>query len=73
MAHRKDLEHVIDASTITGTSLSTAGLAIDRDITLFDTADMYGIGPNEELLGRGVRDARDHLVIATAPSRSRGH
>jgi hypothetical protein len=46
-------------------AIATIRHAIDRGITLFDTADMYGIGRNEELLGRGIRDARDQLVIAT--------
>jgi len=46
-------------------AIATIRHAIDRGITLFDTADIYGIGHNEELLGRAVRDARDHLVIAT--------
>jgi hypothetical protein len=46
--------------------------AIDRGITLFDTADMYGIGHDEELLGRAVRHARDRLVIATKPAISVG-
>jgi aryl-alcohol dehydrogenase-like predicted oxidoreductase len=46
-------------------AIATIRHAIDRGITLFDTADMYGIGRNEELLGRAIRDARDHLVIAT--------
>jgi Aldo/keto reductase family len=45
-------------------AIATMRRAIDRGITLFDTADIYGIGHNEELLGRAVRDARDHLVIA---------
>jgi aryl-alcohol dehydrogenase-like predicted oxidoreductase len=44
---------------------ATIHRAIDRGITLFDTADIYGIGHNEELLGRAVRETRDHLVIAT--------
>ena len=28
--------------------------AIDAGVTFFDTADMYGVGRNEELLGRAV-------------------
>jgi len=46
-------------------AIATIHHAIDRGITLFDTADMYGIGHNEEILGRAVRETRDHLVIAT--------
>jgi aryl-alcohol dehydrogenase-like predicted oxidoreductase len=46
-------------------AIATLRHAIDRGITLFDTADMYGVGHNEELLGRAVRDVRNHLLIAT--------
>jgi aryl-alcohol dehydrogenase-like predicted oxidoreductase len=48
-----------------GQAIATARHAIDCGITLFDTADINGIGHIEELLGRAVREARDHLVIAT--------
>jgi aryl-alcohol dehydrogenase-like predicted oxidoreductase len=37
-------------------AIATMRHAIDRGMTLFDTADMYGIGHNEELLGRAVRE-----------------
>ncbi len=39
--------------------------AIDLGITFFDTADMYGVGQNEELLGRVLRPHRSRLVLAT--------
>jgi len=39
--------------------------AIERGITLFDTAAMYGVGRNESLLGRAVAGRRDKVVIAT--------
>jgi aryl-alcohol dehydrogenase-like predicted oxidoreductase len=39
--------------------------AVDRGVTHFDTAEMYGIGRNEHLVGRALRDRRDGLVIAT--------
>jgi aryl-alcohol dehydrogenase-like predicted oxidoreductase len=39
--------------------------AIDRGVTLLDTADMYGPHTNEELVGRAVRGRRDRVVIAT--------
>ena len=39
--------------------------AVDLGITLFDTADLYGFGANERLLGEGIRGHRDGLVIAT--------
>ncbi|HTH14592.1 MAG TPA: aldo/keto reductase [Spirochaetia bacterium] len=39
--------------------------AVDRGVTFFDTADMYGVGANESLVGRALRDVRDRVVIAT--------
>jgi aryl-alcohol dehydrogenase-like predicted oxidoreductase len=46
-------------------SVATIHMAIDRGITFFDTADMYGAGANEELIGRAIADRRDRVVIAT--------
>jgi len=39
--------------------------AIDRGVTLFDTADVYGPEVSEILLGRAVAGRRDRLTIAT--------
>ena len=39
--------------------------AIDAGITLFDTADTYGDGESEWLLGRALTGRRDQVVIAT--------
>ncbi len=39
--------------------------AVDGGVTLFDTADLYQQGRNEETLGRAFRDRRDRVVIAT--------
>jgi aryl-alcohol dehydrogenase-like predicted oxidoreductase len=40
--------------------------AVDLGITLFDTADMYGVGHNEMLLSQAFRGAlRDRVIIAT--------
>jgi aryl-alcohol dehydrogenase-like predicted oxidoreductase len=44
---------------------ATIHRALDMGITLFDTADMYGGGRNEELLGRAIRGRRNQVVIAT--------
>jgi len=39
--------------------------AVDWGINFFDTADMYGVGHNEWLVGQALRDLRDEVVIAT--------
>jgi aryl-alcohol dehydrogenase-like predicted oxidoreductase len=39
--------------------------ALELGVTLFDTADMYGLGENERLLGRALRGRRDEVTIAT--------
>jgi len=44
---------------------ATIHRALEMGITLFDTADMYGGGRNEELLGHAIRGRRDQVVIAT--------
>lgn len=39
--------------------------AIDRGITLFDTAPIYGLGRSEELLGESLGPRRKDVIIAT--------
>ena len=39
--------------------------ALDLGVTFLDTADMYGSGANEELVGRAIRHRRDELVLGT--------
>jgi aryl-alcohol dehydrogenase-like predicted oxidoreductase len=39
--------------------------AIEHGATFFDTADTYGLGDSEELLGRALGSRRDDVVIAT--------
>ena len=46
-------------------SIATIHHALDLGINFLDTADMYGMGANEELLGRAIRGKRDRFVIAT--------
>jgi aryl-alcohol dehydrogenase-like predicted oxidoreductase len=46
-------------------SLSTIDAALDAGITFFDTADVYGDGHSEELLGRAMKGRRDRFVVAT--------
>ena len=43
--------------------------ALDAGITLIDTAEVYGNGKSEGLVGRAVRDRRDRAVVATKASK----
>ncbi|MGA5816236.1 aldo/keto reductase [Kitasatospora sp. NPDC094028] len=51
--------------TDTDEALATLGAALEAGVTLFDTADMYGFGRNEEFIGPFVRANRDKVVLAT--------
>ncbi|WP_030233475.1 aldo/keto reductase [Streptomyces sp. NRRL S-350] len=51
--------------TDSGEALATLDAALESGVTLFDTADMYGFGRNEEFVGPFVRANRDRVVIAT--------
>src|SRR3984957_3936516 len=46
-------------------SAATILLALDLGINFLDTADTYGIGGNEELVGRRIRGRRDEVFLAT--------
>src|SRR5712692_8355241 len=46
-------------------SIATIHRAIDHGINFMDTADMYGVGRNEELLGRAIHGRRQEVVLAT--------
>ena len=53
-------------------SIATIHRALELGITFLDTADMYGVGRNEELVGRAIRGRRHGLVIATKFGNVRG-
>jgi aryl-alcohol dehydrogenase-like predicted oxidoreductase len=46
-------------------SLSTIDAALEMGVNLFDTADVYGRGHSEELLGQAMRGRRDQFVVTT--------
>ncbi len=46
-------------------SIRTIHRALELGLTFLDTADMYGEGRNEELVGRAVADRRDQVILAT--------
>jgi aryl-alcohol dehydrogenase-like predicted oxidoreductase len=47
------------------TNLSVLNTALDIGINFFDTADMYGVGANERLLGQVLKSRRHEVVLAT--------
>ena len=46
-------------------SIATIRRALDLGINFLDTADVYGMGHNEELVGQAIRGRRDEVVLAT--------
>ncbi len=46
-------------------AVATIDRALDLGVTFFDTADMYGFGHNEELVGKALAGHRDEVVLAT--------
>jgi aryl-alcohol dehydrogenase-like predicted oxidoreductase len=46
-------------------SIATVHRALDLGVTFLDTADVYGIGRNEELAGRAISGRRAEVVLAT--------
>ncbi len=46
-------------------AIATIHRALELGVTLLDTADMYGFGDNEVLVGRAIADRRDEVVLAT--------
>ncbi len=53
-------------------SIATIHHALDRGVTFLDTADMYGWGKNEELVGKAIADRRDAVFLATKFGNVRG-
>jgi aryl-alcohol dehydrogenase-like predicted oxidoreductase len=53
-------------------SIATIHRALDLGVNFFDTADIYGIGHNEELVGTAIRDRRDAVIVATKFGALRG-
>ena len=45
--------------------ISLLRAAVDRDVTFFDTAEVYGPFANEELVGEALAPVRERVVIAT--------
>lgn len=54
-------------------SINTLHKAIDLGVNFFDTADMYGSGANEELLGKAFKGRWNEIVLATKFAVMRGN
>jgi aryl-alcohol dehydrogenase-like predicted oxidoreductase len=54
-------------------AIATIQHALDRGVTLIDTADMYGPFTNEKLVGRAIGGRRDEVVLATKFGNVRGN
>jgi aryl-alcohol dehydrogenase-like predicted oxidoreductase len=46
-------------------AIATIHRALELGVTLLDTADVYGRGANEQLVGRAIEGRRDEVVLAT--------
>jgi aryl-alcohol dehydrogenase-like predicted oxidoreductase len=53
-------------------SIKVIHRSIDLGMDFLDTADMYGIGDNEKLVGQAIRDRRDKVTLATKFGNVRG-
>jgi aryl-alcohol dehydrogenase-like predicted oxidoreductase len=53
-------------------SIRTIHRALDLGVNFLDTADMYGLGRNEELVGKAIRDRREKVFLATKFGNVRG-
>jgi len=52
-------------TTDQGEAIATIHRALELGIDFLDTADMYGRGANEKLVGKAIGDRRDEVVLAT--------
>jgi aryl-alcohol dehydrogenase-like predicted oxidoreductase len=53
-------------------SIATIHRALELGVDFLDTADIYGMGTNEELVGKAIKGKRDKFVIATKFGNMRG-
>lgn len=53
-------------------SIKTIHHALELGVNFLDTADMYGVGKNEELVGKAIKDRRSQVTVATKFGNMRG-
>ena len=54
-------------------SIKTIHRALESGVNFLDTADMYGVGKNEILVGKAIKGKRDQFIIATKFGNVRGN
>ena len=59
------LSHGYGPATDRATAVALIRAAVDRGVTFFDTAEVYGPYVNEEVVGEALAPVRDRVVIAT--------
>lgn len=59
------MSHAYGTPPDRGAMIALLRAAVDRGVTLFDTAEVYGPFTNEELVGEGLEPVRDRVVLAT--------
>jgi aryl-alcohol dehydrogenase-like predicted oxidoreductase len=53
-------------------SIDVIHKAVDSGVNFLDTADMYGVGHNEELVGKAIKGIREKVILATKFGNVRG-
>jgi aryl-alcohol dehydrogenase-like predicted oxidoreductase len=48
-----------------GQALGTLRAAVEGGVNFFDTADVYGLGRSEEIIGKFLRETRERVLVAT--------
>ncbi|MCJ8143425.1 aldo/keto reductase [Ancylobacter sp. A5.8] len=59
------LNHHYTSTLTRAESVALVRQAVERGVTLFDTAEVYGPFTNEEIVGEALRPIRDRVIIAT--------
>jgi aryl-alcohol dehydrogenase-like predicted oxidoreductase len=59
------LSHALGKPVARQEGIALIRAAVERGVTLFDTAEVYGPYTNEELVGEALAPVRDHVAIAT--------
>src|SRR6476659_8069967 len=60
-----NLSHAYDVPPANEAAEALLLAALERGVTHFDTAALYGFGANEELVGRVLKPHRDRIVLAS--------